>query len=201
MLITHRGVSPTIHESATIAPNAIVCGDVTIGSDTCVNFGAVITAENGSIRIGAHCVIMENAVIRASRTHPTVIGDHVLVGPHAHLTGCTVETCAFIATGASIFNGAVIGERAEVRINGVVHVNSKLDGGIMVPIGWIAVGDPARLFPPEAHEELWPLQRAMGFSRTVFGLDPAGEGETIMPQMTRRYTRALATHRDDEIIS
>jgi carbonic anhydrase/acetyltransferase-like protein (isoleucine patch superfamily) len=50
---------------------------------------------------------MEQAVLRGTARHPVRLADHVLVGPHAHLTGCTVEDSVFVATGACVFNGRV----------------------------------------------------------------------------------------------
>ncbi len=85
-------------------------------------------------------MIRENAVVKASPGHPTTIGDAVLVGPHASLVGCTVEDEVFIATGAAVFHGAQLGRGCEVRINGIVHVNTTLEPGATVPIGWVAVG-------------------------------------------------------------
>lgn len=200
MLLEHRGKAPRIHESVYVAPTATVCGDVVIGENSRVLFGAVIVAEGGSVEIGANCIVMENAVIRGTRPHPTRIGDHVLVGPRAYLTGCTVEDSVFLATGATVFNGAHLGRRAEVRINGVVHLKTMLPPDALVPIGWVAVGDPARILPPGAHDEIWAIQEPLNFPRTVFGLERPAAGETIMPVMTRRYARALGAHREDEII-
>ena len=199
MLITHRNKAPQIHPSAWIAPNATLVGDVTIGPDSRVMYGAVLNAEGGSIEIGRETVVMENAVVRASKRASTKIDDHVLIGPHAHCTGCTIENAAFIATGASIFNGAIVGERATVRINAIVHINAKLDPDATVPISWIAVGDPARAFPPSAHEEFWPVQREANFPMTVWGMERAPEGETIMPEAMARYAKSLAAHREDEV--
>ena len=87
-----------------------------------------------------------------------------------------------------------------MRINGVVQVRSTLPAGSLVPIGWIAVGDPAQILPPERHEEIWAIQQPLDFPRTVFGLERAPTGETIMPAMTQRYGRALARHLDDRIL-
>ena len=200
MLIEHRGRRPIVHETAYVAPNAVVCGDVTVGPHCRVLFGTVLTAEGGPVRLGERCIIMENAVLRGTGRHPLSLANHVLVGPHAHLSGCTVEDSVFIATGASVFNGATIGTRAEVRINGVVHVRSRVPSGATVPIGWVAVGDPAEILPPEAHDRIWAVQADLGFSRTVFGLDRAADGETIMPELTHRYARALGEHRDDRVV-
>jgi carbonic anhydrase/acetyltransferase-like protein (isoleucine patch superfamily) len=192
MLLEHEGHRPTIDPSARIAPTATICGDVTIGANCSVGFGAVIVAESGAVRIGAHCVIMDTAVIRGVRGNPVSIGNNVLVGPHASLSGCTLADDVFIATGASVFNGAVIGPRAEVRINGIVHLRTRLAADATVPLGWIAVGDPARILPPEAHEAIWAIQKPLDFPGYVFGIDRPAEGESIMPQAMRRYARVLA---------
>lgn len=200
MLIEHQGKRPRIHKSAYVAPTATICGDVTVGEECRVLFGAVIVAEGGPVVIGRQCVVMENAVIRGTRQHPALIGDHVLVGPRASLTGCTVDDDVFLATGATIFNGARIGARAEVRINGVVHLKTVLPPDALVPIGWIAVGDPAQILPPAEHERIWAIQQPLNFPREVWGVERSPEGASIMPQIMSRYTRALGRHRDDTIL-
>lgn len=196
MLIECRGNRPRVHETAYVAPNAVLSGDVTVGANTSVLFGAVLTADGGPVTVGDGCVVMENAVLRGTPKHPLVLGNDVLVGPGAHLSGCTIEDGAFLATRATVFNGAVIGAGSEVRISGVVHVNSMLAPGSLVPIGWIAVGDPAQLFPPSKHDELWPIQKAMEFSRTVFGR----ERETPQHEKIRIYAKALTRHRNDRVL-
>ena len=200
MLIEHRGKRPRVHESAYIAPNATLSGDVVVGPDCRVMFGAVLTADGGPVEIGAQCIIMENAVIRGTPKHPMRIGDHVLVGPRAYLTGCTIADDVFLATGATVFNGTEIGARAEVRINGTVHLMSRLPPDTTVPIGWVAVGDPAEIRPPNEHDEIWAVQEQLDFPGVVFGLARAKPGESLMPEITRRYARALARHKDDRII-
>ena len=200
MLIEHQGRRPRVASSAYVAPTAVVCGDVTIGEDSRILFNAVITAEGGSVEIGSRCIVMEHALVRGRAGHPTRIGDNVLVGPHAHVNGARIEENAFLATGVSVFPGARIGARAEVRIGGVVHVNSALPTGATVPIAWVAVGDPARVFPPEAHEEIWAIQEGLDFPRTVFGLPRPPAGETLMPAAMARYAERFATHRGDRII-
>src|SRR5215831_5067032 len=124
MLLEHNGKRPQIHESAYVAPTAVVCGDVTIGDNCRVLFGAVIVAEGGAVNLGTHCIVMENAVVRGLPHYPIVIGDHVLIGPRAYLTGCTVEENSFIARGATVSNGARVGARSEIRINAVVQLNT-----------------------------------------------------------------------------
>ena len=177
MLIEHQGRRPRVAESAYVAPNAVVAGDVVVGEDCRVLFGAVLTAEgDGSIELGERCIVMENALVRGRPGHRTLLGDHVIVGPHAHLNGVEVAEDAFIATGASLFPGATVGARAEVRINGVVHVNSSLPEDGLVPIGWVAVGDPAEVLSPDRHDEIWAIQERLDFPGTVFGVERPAEG-------------------------
>jgi carbonic anhydrase/acetyltransferase-like protein (isoleucine patch superfamily) len=177
-----------VDPTAYVAPNAVLCGDVRVGARACVLFGAVLTAEDGRIEVGARCVIMEHAVLRGRAAHPVLLGDDVLVGPHAHLNGTTVGDGCFLATGCSLFPASRLGREAEVRINGVVHVNTVLDPGAVVPIGWVAVGDPARIFPPGEHEEIWRIQEGLDFPGTVYGV-PRG---TPMREIMRRQCEAFA---------
>ena len=196
MLIEHRGRRPVVHPSASVAPNAVICGAVTIAAGARVLFGAVLTAEDGEVSIGAESVVMEHALVRGRAAHPARIGDRVLVGPHAHVNGAVVEAEAFIATGASVFPGAVIGTGGEVRINGVVQVNTRLEPGAVVPIGWVAVGDPAVILPPERHDEIWAIQRELDFTGTVYGVAP-GDG---MREIMARQSAFYAAHDDDSIV-
>ncbi|MBV9741817.1 MAG: gamma carbonic anhydrase family protein [Hyphomicrobiales bacterium] len=191
MILEHVGKAPNIDPSTRIAPNAVICGDVTIGANCSLGFGAVVTAESGKVAIGKNCVIMDTAVIRGVRNHPVSIADNVLIGPRAYVVGCTIEGEAFIATGATIFNGAKIGRAAEVRINAIVHLRTVIAPDAVVPLGWIAVGDPARILPPERHEEIWAIQKELDFPKYVFGVERAAPGESIMPSIMPRYARAL----------
>jgi gamma-carbonic anhydrase len=198
LFITHRNVRPRVDESAYIAPTAVLCGDVTVGPHSRVLFGAVITAEGGPVEVGANCVIMENTVIRGAPRHPTRLGDHVLIGPHAHLSGCVVEGDTRIATGAMVFNGARIETGAEVEFHGVVHVNTVVPAGMAVPMGWFAGGDPAELVAPDDWERIQALMGPLDYPGTVFGVG-AATGKSTMPDIARRYARALALHRYDAV--
>jgi carbonic anhydrase/acetyltransferase-like protein (isoleucine patch superfamily) len=202
MLIRHAGNTPRVHQSAYVASTAVVSGNVTVGPGARILFGAVVTAEgaSGEVTLGRDCIVMENAVVRGRPGRPCKVGDSVMVGPHAHLNGCEIGDSAFIATGASVFIGARVGERAEVRINAVVHVNSALGNGATLPIGWVAVGNPAQSFPPDRHDEIWAIQRDLGFTKEAFGLGRPAHGESLMPEAMRAYSERFGAHRDDEVI-
>lgn len=194
MMLEHAGQAPKVDPSAYVAPSAVLSGHVRVGPDAAILHGAVLTADGGAVDVGPECVVMEHAVIRGTPRHPATLAGGVLVGPHAHLSGCAVGEGAFLATGVAVFNGAEIGRGAEVRIGGVVHVNTVVPDEETVPIGWIAVGRPARLLPPDRHDEIWEVQRTLDFPGTVWGVDrsvPRGE-------RTRLYARALVRHHADD---
>ena len=196
MLVEHRGARPTVHETAYVAPSAIVVGAVDIAAGSRVLHGAVLSAEDGSVRVGRHVVIMENAVVRGRADHPVVIGDHVMVGPHTHVNGTHVADEVFVATGAALFPGATVGKGSEVRINAVVHVNTHVPPGSVVPIGWVAVGRPARILPPEQHEEIWSIQRELDFLGTVYGAGP----DTSMRKLMQGQSEYYGSHASDVVL-
>jgi carbonic anhydrase/acetyltransferase-like protein (isoleucine patch superfamily) len=195
MLIEHRGATPVVDPSAYVAPTAVLCGNVRVGPDARILFGAVVTAEDGAVEVGARCVVMENAVVRGRARHPATIGDDVLIGPHAHVNGARVEDGCFIATGAALFPGAHAGAGAEVRIHGVVQVNTRIDPGAVVPIGWVAVGDPATILPPDRHDDIWAIQRDLDFPGTVYGVERGTDARTVMTAQASWY----GAHRSDRI--
>jgi carbonic anhydrase/acetyltransferase-like protein (isoleucine patch superfamily) len=172
MEISHEQNVPRVDPGAWVAPTAVLSGDVRVGPGSCVLHGAVLNADGGAVRIGANCVIMENAVLRGTPRHPLTIGDHVLAGPNSYLTGATIGDEVFIATGAMVFNGATMGAASSVALGGAVHIGCVVPPQTRIPIGWVAVGDPARLYPPgEADSIRAGLEEAGGFLPFVFGTD------------------------------
>jgi carbonic anhydrase/acetyltransferase-like protein (isoleucine patch superfamily) len=112
------------------------------------------------------------------------------------VNGATVEDEVFLATGAALFPGSVVGAGAELRINSVLHVNSHLAPGTVLPIGWIAAGNPAELFSPDRHEELWAAQEPLDFPGTVYGV-PRG---TPMREIMARQSAYYESHQEDRLI-
>lgn len=159
----------------------------------------VIGEAGGTIRIGQSSIAMENAVVRASAKHPCTIGDHCLIGPGAHVVGASLAGQVFIATGASVFHGAVLGQGVEVRVGATVHLRTVLEAGTTVPIGWVAVGDPAAILPPDRHEQIWAMQEPLNFPDWVYGV-PRGTPDAMVA-ITTRLAEALGAHAEDEPVS
>ena len=190
MLFEANGKRPQIDASAVIAPTAVISGDVIIGPNVVVSFGVVILGDDGPVRIGEQAIVREHVVIRGTQRHAVEVGRYVLIGARSALYGCQIDDEAFLATGVTVFHGARVGARAEIRINGVVHVNTYLSAGAMVPIGWVAVGDPAQVHAPADHEAIWSVQQSLDFPRTAYGIDRGPDGNMAMREVTGGAVRA-----------
>ena len=185
-----------IPASAYVAPSAVLCGAVTLGERTRVLHGAVVTAEDGEVWIGDDVVIMENALVRGRSRNPTSVGNAVLIGPHAHINGATVEDEVFHCDRRIAVSRIGRRQRSGIANQQRAPRQLKLDPRTVVPIGWIAAGDPAQLFSPDQHEELWRVQAELDFPGTVYGV-PRG---TSMRSIMARQTEFYGAHRNDQII-
>jgi carbonic anhydrase/acetyltransferase-like protein (isoleucine patch superfamily) len=79
----------------------------------------------------------------------------------------------------------------------VVQVNSRVPDGELVPIGWVAVGDPARVLPPDRHDQIWEVQSRLDFPGTVYGVRREASARERMVKQTEWF----AAHRDDRTLS
>jgi carbonic anhydrase/acetyltransferase-like protein (isoleucine patch superfamily) len=195
MLLTHAGESPLVDATAYVAPNAVLSGKVTVGPGCRIMHGAQVIAEGGTIELGRECIVLQNAVLRSTSRHSLRVGDTCLIGPNSHVVGCVIEDQVFVATGASVFHGATLGRGCEVRINAVVHIKTTLADGATVPIGWVAVGTPAQILPPDQHDQIWEMQKGLNFPLTVYGIERA---QADMVKITRAVAAALGGRGDDE---
>lgn len=147
------GKTPKIGQRVFIAENAAIIGDVEIGDDCSIWYGAVIRGDVHSVRIGARTNVQDNTVIHVSAgTHPTVIGEDVTIGHAAIVHGCTVERGALIGMGSRVLDGAVVGESA------LVGAGALVGEGARVPPRTLVVGVPARPKRPLTEDELARLE-------------------------------------------
>jgi carbonic anhydrase/acetyltransferase-like protein (isoleucine patch superfamily) len=205
MLIRHRGHAPTVDPSAYIAPTATLVGDVRIGPRVRVMYGAVLDAEGSSVEVGEASIISENAVLRATavgeRPQPVRIGDHVFISPHSTLLGCDIGRCCYIATGATVLQGARLGPGSVVAIGAAVHARTVVPDELFIPPFTVAAGDPAVIYPPDKPAELAEAIRDVNFADAAFGVqhewaDRTARYERIAEVRAEEY----AAHRDDEIL-
>ena len=112
MIRAYEGKTPVCAPTARAAENATLVGDVTLGPQSSVWFGAVLRGDEASITVGEAANIQDNAVVHCGEDHPAVIGRGVTVGHGAIVHGCTVEDGALIGMGAILLNGCVIGKNS-----------------------------------------------------------------------------------------
>lgn len=151
---------PEIDESAVVAPQAVVRGDVTVGKDSSIWYQAVVRADAESIVIGEGSNIQDGAVLHVDRGYPLHIGDRVTVGHGAILHGCTVEDQVLVGRGAIVMNGAVIGKNSIIAAGALVTQNTA------VPAGSLLMGNPAKVrreIKPEEIEAI--IQNAEDYIR------------------------------------
>lgn len=138
-----------LHPECRIAPTAAVVGDVTLGKDVTVLFGAAIRGDYGeAIRVGEGTNVQEGCSLHVDLGSPLTIGKRVIIGHNATVHGCTIEDGALIGMGAIIMNHAVIGKGAVIGAGALVP-----EGKIVEPYA-VMVGLPAKKVRSLTEEEL-----------------------------------------------
>jgi carbonic anhydrase/acetyltransferase-like protein (isoleucine patch superfamily) len=122
ILLPFQGKRPRVAESAFIAPNAVLIGDVTVEEDASVWFGAVLRGDHPEhgIVVGAGTSVQDNCVIHVGGWAPTVVGQYVTVGHGAKFESCTIGDRSVIGMNAVILQNAGIGTECVVAANSVV---------------------------------------------------------------------------------
>jgi carbonic anhydrase/acetyltransferase-like protein (isoleucine patch superfamily) len=150
------GVSPTIGRDVWLAPTAVLVGDVRVGDNASIWFGAVLRGDSSTIHIGAGTAVQDNAVVHCASDLPTIVGDDVIVGHAAMLEGCVIEDGAIVGMGAIVLQHARLGAGAMLAAGAVLSERSQIGPGML------AAGVPAR--------EKKPLSgSAQSWTRTAVG--------------------------------
>ncbi len=143
-----EGVSPTIHDTVFLAENASIIGDVHIGRESSIWYGAVIRGDVYYIRIGEQTSIQDNTVIHITdQKHETIVGNRVTVGHSVTLHGCHVGDRVIVGMGCTILDQAIIGDQC------IVGAGALVPPGLNVPSGHLVVGVPARVKRPLTEQE------------------------------------------------
>ncbi len=204
MKIQHRGHEPKVESSAYIAPTAVLVGNVEVGAHSRVMYGAVLDSEATTVSIGASSIICENVVIRATGegdiARPVVIGNHVFIGPHATLLGCALDRYVYVATGATVLQGAKIGAGAVIAVGALIHANAVVPEGTFIPPHNIAIGEPVQVYPP-SDKDLVTKIRAVGFPTAAFGIRPDPTDRfSVCRWATEVRSKEFAAHLSDVMI-
>jgi gamma-carbonic anhydrase len=150
-----KGVAPRLGRDVFVAEGARVIGDVHLGGEASVWFGAVLRGEYMPIRVGARTNIQDNAVVHiTSEESATTLGDDVTVGHAAIIHGCTIGDGCLIGMGSIVLDGAVVGEGSFVAAGSLVT-----PGTVIAPRSFV-MGRPARVIRPATDRDLAVIREA-----------------------------------------
>ena len=130
---------PTLGPGVYVARGAVVVGDVTLGEGSSVWYHAVLRGDINRIVVGRHTNIQDNAVVHLADDYPCRLGDCVTVGHGAIVHACTVNDQVLVGMGATILDGAVIGEQT------IIGARALVTEGTRIPPGSLALGAPAKV--------------------------------------------------------
>lgn len=142
-------LQPTIDPDAYVHPDAVLIGDVRLGSFASVWPGAVLRGDSSYIEVGARTSIQDGTVVHCTEIDPTIVGADCVVGHLVHLEGCTIGDGSLIGSGSIVLNGAKVGRYALVGAGAVVSNN------VVVPDGARALGIPARITEGAQGPGMW----------------------------------------------
>ncbi len=139
LILPYGGKTPRIHRTAFVAPTAVIIGDVEIGAESSIWFGAVLRgdeAEHGIV-VGERTSVQDNCVVHVSARGPTLIGDDCTIGHGAAFESCEIRRGALVGMNAVLLHGVVVGEEALVAAGSVVPA------GLQIPRRTLVAGVPA----------------------------------------------------------
>lgn len=170
LILPYRDLKPRIHESAWLAPNAVITGDTEIGPDSSVWFGTVIRGDVNWIRIGAKVNLQDGVICHVTIARaPLTIENLVSVGHAAVVHGCTLKRGCLIGIGARVLDHAVVGEQSLVAAGSVVLEET------VIPPGELWAGVPAKkkreLSPEEQQGLLDTAERYVQYRLHYQGLE------------------------------
>lgn len=150
-----NNIRPYIDKTAFVTDDAVIIGDVVIGSEASIWFGSIVRGDVNYIRIGDRTNIQDACVIHvSSKDHPTILEHEITVGHRVTLHGCYVEAGCLIGIGAIILDGARIGR------NSLVAAGSLITPGTVIPPESLVMGAPGKVKRRLAPEELENLSRS-----------------------------------------
>lgn len=126
-------------EGVFIAPGAVAIGNVELGDQVSLWFGAVVRGDTDRISVGARSNIQDNAVIHADPGDPCVIGTDCVIGHSAIVHGARLSHHVLVGMNATVLNNAEIGEYC------IIGANALVPAGARIPPYSLVVGVPARV--------------------------------------------------------
>lgn len=123
---------PTVDDTAWVAPDANVIGNVVLDASASVWFCSTLRGDNEVIHVGAGSNVQENCVFHTDIGFPLSIGENCTIGHKVMLHGCTIGDNSLIGMGATILNGAKIGKNCLIGAGALITENKEIPDGSLV---------------------------------------------------------------------
>ncbi|MGB3633155.1 MAG: gamma carbonic anhydrase family protein [Rubrobacteraceae bacterium] len=137
-LLPYEDKFPQVPDSVFVAPGGYLIGDITLGEQSSVWYGAVLRGDTEPVSIGERTNIQDGSVLHADPGYPAVVGNDCVIGHRAVVHGCEIENGCLVGMGATILNGARIGEGS------IVGAGALVPEGKEFPARSLIIGAPAR---------------------------------------------------------
>jgi carbonic anhydrase/acetyltransferase-like protein (isoleucine patch superfamily) len=149
VILPYLGKRPQIDVTAFIADNAVLTGDIEVGTDSNIWFGCVLRGDVHQIRIGARTNIQDGTIVHCTRQRfACLIGSDITIGHGAIMHGCILEDGCFVGMGARVLDGA------RVESGAMVAAGALVTPGRVVRKGELWAGNPAKLMRLLSDDEL-----------------------------------------------
>lgn len=152
MIRDFNNISPKIHETAFVAPNSTILGDVVLGQGSAVWYNAVLRGDLDSIVVGDNTNIQEGCILHCKKGEDVKVGSHVTVGHGAILHSCHVGDNTLIGMGAIVMENSEIGNNCLVAAGSVITPRTK------IPDGSLISGSPAEVKRVLSEEEILEIK-------------------------------------------
>ncbi len=196
MIYSFNGVTPIVHETAFVHPQAVVTGHVSIGRDVYIGPGAALRGDWGAIEIADGCNVQENCTVHMFPGVTVVLEESAHVGHGAIVHGARIGRNALIGMNAVIMDNAVVGAGS------IVGALCFVPAEMQIPERKVVVGNPARIVKDVSDEMLaWKTEGTAHYQRlpaalhaTLQPAEPLRESPRGMGERDRRLAQAVEPH-------
>ena len=152
-LARYLGRTPDTSRALFVAANATVIGDVTLGPNSSIWYGAILRGDINAIAIGEGTNVQDGTVVHLADDHGVRVGDHTTIGHAAIIHACTIGDECLVGMGATVLDGAQIGDRC------IIGANALVTQRFIAPPGSMILGAPAKVVRPLTPDEAGGLRR------------------------------------------
>lgn len=153
MIYTFNNKTPQIEPDVFVAPSADIIGDVHIGAQSSIWFGAVLRGDSDQISIGDRTNIQDNVVLHVDPGSPVIIGDDVIIGHLALVHGANIGNNVLVGMNSTVLNDAVIGDYC------LIGAHALVTAGTVIPPNSLVLGNPGKVVKTLSEKQIRAIEK------------------------------------------